>query len=349
MIKLYNKDCFEAFEDIKKEMKREEDKIDCICVDLPYGQTACKWDSLIDLDKMWVELKKICKKDCIYIFFCTTKFGVSLINSNPKWFKYDLVWEKTKAVGFLNANRQPLRSHEMIYIFYNKRRTYNPQKTPGKPYGARPKTKDLDGVYGGITRSDKGNASGDRRPKSVLKSKIVKDVYNEYDSYKKTPNPSGDRHPKSILKPGSVYRDIHTRNKSKVIEDSVYSKFERVTINESGDRHPKSVLKPKIVKRSGEVGLYGIKRIDSIPDPEGLRHPKSIQLFKSGNKTKHPTEKPLEALEWLIKSYTNEGDLVMDFTMGSGTCGLACKNLKRDFIGVELLSDYFKLCEDKMN
>jgi site-specific DNA-methyltransferase (adenine-specific) len=239
MIKLYNDDCFNVFTKIQKEIKIEEDKIDCICVDLPYGQTACKWDSIIDLDKMWIELKKICKKDCIYIFFCTTKFGVSIINSNPKWFKYDLVWEKTKSVGFLNANKQPLRSHEMIYIFYNKRRTYNPQKTPGEPYGGR-------------------------------KDRIDKGIYGEY-------------------------KKIANGNES------------------------------------------------------GYRHPKSIQLFKSIIKTKHPTEKPIEALEWLIKSYTNEGDLVMDFTMGSGTCGLACNNLKRDFIGVELEEEYFKLCENKIN
>jgi len=104
-VKIYNTDCFTYFE-------KEKDKtIDLVLVDLPYGQTACKWDSLIDLNKMWIELKRICKSDCIYIFFCTTKFGYKLIQSNERWFKYDLVWEKSRKVGFLSANKMPLRKH----------------------------------------------------------------------------------------------------------------------------------------------------------------------------------------------------------------------------------------------
>ena len=88
-----------------------------VLVDLPYGQTACEWDVKIDLIEMWKQLKIICKDNCQYVFFTTTKFGIELINSNPKWFRYDLVWKKCKSVGYLNANRMPLRNHEMIYIF----------------------------------------------------------------------------------------------------------------------------------------------------------------------------------------------------------------------------------------
>ena len=102
-------DCFDEFKNI------QDKTVDLVCVDLPYGQTACEWDSVIDLDKMWKELKRICKDNAVYVFFCTTKFGYSLINSNPKWFRYDLVWEKSKALGFLSANKIPLRKHEMIY------------------------------------------------------------------------------------------------------------------------------------------------------------------------------------------------------------------------------------------
>mgnify|MGYP003652329025 CR=1 FL=1 len=108
-----NADCFDEFKNIK------DKTIDLVCVDLPYGQTACKWDSVIDLSKMWDELKRICKEGTVYVFFCTTKFGNTLINSNKKWFRYDLVWEKSKSVGFLSANKLPLRQHEMIYVFYN--------------------------------------------------------------------------------------------------------------------------------------------------------------------------------------------------------------------------------------
>ena len=112
-IKMFNDDCFNIFPKIP------DKSIDCVIVDLPYGQTSCKWDCLIDLDKMWIELKRICKKKCNYIFFCTTKFGYYLIKSNEKWFRYDLVWAKSKKVGFLSSNKQPLRRHELIYVFGN--------------------------------------------------------------------------------------------------------------------------------------------------------------------------------------------------------------------------------------
>ena len=111
--KLFNDDCFNVFE------KMDKDTVDMVLVDLPYGQTDCEWDIQIDLNKMWKELKRICKGKCQFVFFTTTKYGIELINSNKKYFKYDLVWEKHQAVGFLSCNKMPLRSHEMIYIFNN--------------------------------------------------------------------------------------------------------------------------------------------------------------------------------------------------------------------------------------
>ena len=111
--KLFNDDCFNVFEKIDK------DTVDMVLVDLPYGQTVCDWDIQIDLNKMWKELKRICKGKCQYVFFTTTNYKIELINSNKRYFKYDLVWEKHNAVGFLSCNKMPLRAHEMIYIFNN--------------------------------------------------------------------------------------------------------------------------------------------------------------------------------------------------------------------------------------
>jgi site-specific DNA-methyltransferase (adenine-specific) len=100
--------------------------IDLVIADLPYGQTACDWDTKIDLSLLWTELKRVGKDNTAYIFFCTTKFGYELIKSNEKWFRYDLVWNKPgKGIGFLNAKKMPMRNHEMIYVFYNKLPTYN--------------------------------------------------------------------------------------------------------------------------------------------------------------------------------------------------------------------------------
>lgn len=221
----------------------ETGSVDMVLVDLPYGQTACKWDTIIDMDKMWVELKRICKSNANIIFFTTTKFGNKLINSNEKWFRYDLVWEKENIVGFLSANKCPLRKHEMMYIFGKPsggKKTYNPQKTAGKPY-------------------------------NYSSNKPKKDVYGQ-----------------------EGYTPVHK--------------------NITGDRHPFS-----------------------------------IQKFNHDKKKLHSTQKPVEACEWLIKSYSNEGDTVLDFTMGSGSTGAACKNTNRNFIGIEMDEEIFKTAEERIN
>jgi site-specific DNA-methyltransferase (adenine-specific) len=105
--------------------KLEKASIDLVFADLPYGQTDCEWDNKIDLEKLWIQLKRVSKTNTAFIFFCTTKFGYELIKSNEKWFKYDLVWDKTNTCGFLNAKKMPMRQHEMVYIFYNKLPLYN--------------------------------------------------------------------------------------------------------------------------------------------------------------------------------------------------------------------------------
>ena len=127
-LELHNEDCFGAFKKVKAKT------VDLFLLDLPYGQTACKWDSIIDLTEMWKEIKRTMKKEAVIVFFCTTKFGYKLIQSNGKWFRCDLVWKKSRKVGFLSANKMPLRQHEMMYVFKEKGGTYNPQKTKGKEY-----------------------------------------------------------------------------------------------------------------------------------------------------------------------------------------------------------------------
>lgn len=231
---IINADCFDEFKNIK------DNTIDLVCVDLPYGQTACKWDSVIDLLKMWDELKRICKDECVYVFFCTTKFGHSLISSNKKWFRYDLVWGKNRTLGFLSANKAPLRTHEMIYVFYKKWNIYNPQKTIGKPYK--------------MIRNKKGNIG----------------VYG---------------------------KDYH-----------------RTSINNNGDRYPTSIIKYNLPK-------------------------KSI----------HKTQKPTDILEWIIKTYSNENDIVLDFTMGSGSTIEACINTNRRYIGIEKDTEIFNTAKNRID
>lgn len=231
--KIYNDDCFNIFPKIK------DDSVDCVIVDLPYGQTAVNWDTPIDLKKMWKELLRVGTDTTAYVFFCTTKFGYKLIRSNEKLFRYDIVWEKPNAVGFLSANRMPLRAHEMIYVFYKKLPTYNPQKTIALPYNAK-------------------------------------------------------------------------RNGSKTV---LYGAFRTVSTANKGDRFPRSV-----------------------------------QKFTNPHKQKsgHPTQKPIELCEWLIKTYSNEGDTVLDFTMGSGTTGIAALSTNRKFIGIEMNEEYYQVAKDRL-
>ena len=116
---LINGDCLAIMPTI------ETDSVDLLFCDLPYGETACKWDCLIDLELFWKEVNRICKINAPMFFTCSTKFGVSLINSNPKNFRYDMVWIKTTPVGFLTARKMPMRKHEMLYVFYRKQPLYD--------------------------------------------------------------------------------------------------------------------------------------------------------------------------------------------------------------------------------
>ena len=238
--KIFNNDCFNIFKIIPKK------SIDLVLVDLPYGQTSCEWDVKIDLKLMWDNLKTICKDNCQYVFFTTTRFGNDLINSNPKMFRYDLVWEKHNAVGFLNANKMPMRLHEMIYIFSSSNaidktltKTYNPQKTPGKAY----------------------HSTG---------------------------------HP---------------------VKDTVYGKMKIVDrVNITGDRHPKSIIK-----------------------------------FHQSDEKLHPTQKPSDLCEWLIKTYSNENDVVLDFTMGSGSTIIAAIKSNRRYMGIEKDKSIFEIAQTRIN
>jgi len=251
---IHNADCFEIFPKI------EDKSVNLFLLDLPYANkkfgncTACAWDTPIDLDKMWIEIKRTMKPNGIIVFFCNTKFGCCLINSNPKWFKYDLIWEKSRKVGFLSANKQPLRKHENIYVFKKEQGTYNPQKTEA-------------------------------------------DKVRDWSKTNQTNNGSYYR------KEGETYQSDFNKN------------------SDDGYRHPTSIL----------------------PEFET-----TILKFNNPSKSIHRTQKPVDLLEWLIKTYTNEDDLVMDFCMGSGSCGVACYNTKRKFIGVEKDKDIFLLAEERI-
>lgn len=145
-----------------------DDSIDMVLCDLPYGTTQNPWDSVIDLDKLWEQYKRIVKPDGIIVLTGQGKFTGQLIMSNPNMFKYKLVWIKAKATNFLNANKQPLRRHEDICIFYKKQPRYNPQKIPGRPYDRGFRGDNRSGNYGTYGRAHIKSQDGMRHPTDVI-------------------------------------------------------------------------------------------------------------------------------------------------------------------------------------
>lgn len=296
-IKLYNADCFKIFPKIK------DKTIDLFVLDLPFGITACPWDTCIDLEKMWIEIKRIMKPNAVLCFFCNTKFGYSLIKSNEKWFKYDLIWQKSRKVGFLSANKRQLRNHENIYVFKDNQGTYHPQKTQGhKPYthGKRPQKS---AIYGApLTETTKNKDDGTRHPTSIIEHEniyVFKDKQGTYNPQKTELDKVDKRNRQKDKEQNIVYGE-----NVKLPTESTYK-----------HRHPTSIIE----------------------------HENTILKYNNPHKTIHRTEKPIGLLEYLIKTYSNEGDIVMDFTAGSMSCGEACYNTKRNFLGVEMNKDIYEL------
>ena len=240
---LVNADCFDVFPFI------EDKSIDAIICDLPYGTTACKWDSILPLDKLWFEYKRILKDDGCVILTASQPFTSALVMSNPKMFKYEWIWKKTRYSGNLNATRMPLKAHESILIFAKGKTKYYPIKTEA--------------------------------PEHLIDKR-------------KNINPS-------IVKDGGAY--------------------------------------------NGSKGFVNIRKKD-----DGTRYPISVQEFKNpNNNSLHPTQKPVELMEYLIKTYTNENDTVLDNTMGSGTTNLACLKLNRKSIGIEKEKQYYDVAARRLS
>lgn len=231
-------DCLERMKEIP------DGSVDLILTDPPYGTTACKWDSVIDLGEMWKELKRLVKPNGACVLFSSQPFTTNLIYSNMKCFKYSMVWKKSKCGSPLTAKYKPLTKHEDVNVFSLHKKTlkYYPQMTEGKPY-----------------------------------------------------------------------KRNFTENK----------------VNNMG---------------------FGIKGVET--DNKGTRHPTTIldypQQWRRQDQV-HPTQKPVELMEFLIKSFSMENETVLDFTAGSFSTGVACLNTNRKFIGIEMDEGYFNIGKDRMN
>ena len=323
-MELHNKNCFQFFE----EYKGDHD-IDCVIVDLPYGQTGNHWDIKIDLDKMWKNLIKMCKRNCTYIFFCTTKFGVDLINSKPNYFKYDLVWEKSNSVGYLSVKKIPMRKHEMIYVFGN-------------------------------SNANDVNKEFNKELRDYSKKLFENIKDNSKTIYKKCGN-QGLSH--FIGHKTQQFGITSKKNYDFLIKEyeinklDFYLNYEELK-NMWKSHSNLSIYNPQMikldkpvkykVKKTTRMTNYGIITKTERDEMKTEKFPTSVLCFKHDKEKLHKTQKPVALLEWLIKTYTDEGATVLDFTMGSGSCGVACKNTNRAFIGVELDKDIFEIAKTRL-
>lgn len=246
-IQLYNGDCLELMKDIP------DNSVDMCLTDPPYGMTACKWDSVIPFEPMWEQLKRIVKDNGAIALFGSEPFSSALRMSNIKMFKYDWVWKKSNPSNIALANKQPMKYHEIISIFYSKQPLYIKQM---------------------IKRES-------QRIKQAHK--------NDYKFH----NSGSEQTVLGYIEVDSKKYDDKLKNPSSVIE------------------------------------------INSL-------RPNSKEFIK------HGTQKPVALLEYLIKTYTLENETVLDFTMGSGSTGVACVNLNRKFIGIEKDKEYFEIAKKRI-
>ena len=237
---IFNEDCLEG-------MKRIPDwTIDCIITDPPYWSTACRWDHVIPFDKMWEQLKRIIKPNGAIVLFWSEPFSSALRMSNIKMYRYDWIWNKKKAANFLFWNKQPLKKHEIVSVFYKSQPTYNPEK--------------------------KVNPNG---------------IQKSWRNW--------------------IWNTIHEHL-------------------------------PNCPEQSKAWKSYESDKL--LPD--------TFLEFSKPNKPIHPTQKPVALIEYLIKTYTNEWETVLDFTIGSWTTAIAALNTNRNYIGFEMDKWYFDIAQERI-
>ena len=355
---LLNGDCLEEMKEL------EDNSIDFIFCDLPYGQTSCSWDCCIDLDAFWKEIMRIKKLNTPIFFTTTTKFGVSLINSAPKkcYFRYDLVWVKSAPAGFLSAKKMPMRKHEMIYVFYEKLPLYDLSSHKHKFINDEKKVREpTDGLYGKETKKvfiydEQGKLrNSEPRYDPPLPTSIIKGENNTYNTEGRnkplTREPAGKYDPPL---PTSVVKE--TINKNYGCPRVFYTDENGNKIKEGQSGKDQTKYEPPLPTSVVKEDIYGNPNRDieeyKMCGKKGKNQvlydpplPTSMLEVKS-TKGKHSTEKPVALMEWLLKYYSKEGDVVLDPTMGSGSTGVACKNMNRNFIGIEKDEEIYEVaCE----
>jgi len=339
-ISLTNGDCL-------KLMKNLPDKsVDLFICDLPYGETNCKWDSVIDLEEIWKEFKRLRKsKKTACIHFCSTKFGYTLIKSNEKMFKMDMVWKKRNKTGGLQSRHRPMRNHEMVYFFYEQAPKYN-RDTYHKRIKSYPAKKEngkdeFGNDNKGVGVKECGFASNFEppNPASVVEEKYSKEHLDNNRGGAGTNEQSGIFSKENIKKYNKENGVGFTPpNPASVIEEKTVWGIDKDKTHPKGNGqafdppNPASVVEEELIEPAED-------------EPKSMFESKKVFI----GKRHHQTEKPLDILEFFIKYWSDEGQTILDPTMGSGSTGVACKTLKRNFIGYEMDEKIFKIAETRID
>lgn len=296
--------------------------VDMVLTDPPYGTTACKWDSVIPLDPMWAELKRIIKPNGVIAMTSSQPFTTELIHSNMKMFRYSWVWEKEQGVNFLSAKKQPMKVHEDIVIFYadlGEQRGAASEYNPIRDYLKNERK------LAGLTAKKAKNILGNTMGGHYFTNGVQFCIPTE-ENYKKLQSTGFFSLSYSELKRWCDELELN-------IKTPTYN--------------PQMTIGVPYVSGGGNSGevTSGVQKIQT--KNTGTRYPRSIQKFKRETGL-HPTQKPVALLEYLIKTYTQESETVLDFTMGSGSTGVACVNTGRKFIGIEMDDNYFNIAKKRI-
>jgi len=315
--KIHQGDCLELMKDIP------DNSVDLILCDLPYGTTACSWDEIIPLKSIWVQYKRILKEQGTIVLTSSQPFSSKLVMSNPSYYSHSLIWQKEQGVNFLSSNNQPLKIHEEILIF---RRNLDINKHIelrdyfyNEKINAKITNKQINKMLGYAT-----NGSGmaghyfkkDKEQFIIPREKDYLKLQKETNFFKKS------------------YDEVLKKYKSENSKTFTYNPQKT---------KGKSYKTPQ--GHGSEV--WGNKDKVIITDNKGTRLPISIIKFDR-ERGFHPTQKPIRLFEYLIKTYSNKGDLVLDNCMGSGTTAIACKQVGRNFIGIEKEEKYVEIAKKRI-
>jgi DNA modification methylase len=326
-MKLMKGDCLERMKEIP------DGSVDMILTDPPYGTTACKWDSIIPLEPMWEQLYRVLRPNGFIVMTASQPFTTKLISTNIDRFSHQWIWQKEQGGNPLLANKIPMKNFEDVIVFSNE-----PTKHDTK--GEHPQRFYFKKVleYIGLKKKSIINKIGQCADHCFRVNSAQYGLCTS-DTYRKIVEAYGVDKMIGFIE----WEVLNAENKQ----------FRAELIRDFDAKNPRT-YNPQMTKgtkyTSGGGYVEHLNKKIIGGNVSETRYPTSVIKFNTTKGSNlHPTQKPVALMEYLIKTYTNEGETVLDFTMGSGTTGVAANNLSRDFIGIEMDEGYFQIAKNRIN